>query len=111
MYKAQNVDTDKALEAIEYARRNQETNKMLENEKIRAFSEGVNRGLDIAEGIFNCANYEKPKEPSYEDGIKDLLYELGKEFDISIQDLRDNLLCTDELAAVMAGRIREVMKG
>lgn len=58
-YKAKNVDTDKALEAIAEARKIQEqiTHKEIA-EKI-AYLEGVRKGLEIAESIFECSNYEK----------------------------------------------------
>ena len=58
-YKAKNIDTDKALEAIQEARKIQQTRTNLEIAEKRAYLEGVNRGLDIAESIFECSNYEK----------------------------------------------------
>ena len=58
-YKAKNVDTDKALKAIQEARRIQQERTNLEIAEKRAYLEGINRGLDIAEGIFECSNYEK----------------------------------------------------
>ena len=58
-YKAKNVDTDKALKAIAEARRIQESLVDKEIIKKRAYLEGVYKGLDIAEGIFECSNYEK----------------------------------------------------
>ena len=66
MYKAKNVDTDKALDAIDEARRAQEQIITLEIEKLRAKMEGVYLGLSIAESIFTCSNYEK-KEPKLEE--------------------------------------------
>ena len=62
MYIAQNVDTDKALNAIEEARRVQEIQNTREIAEKRAFMEGVNKGLDIARSIFECRNYEKEVE-------------------------------------------------
>lgn len=106
-YKAENVDTDKALNAIAESRRYQEIAANLKIEKEKSFLEGVNKGLDIAEGIFQCANYEKKKEPEYVDGVLDVLYELGKELDISTQDIRDNFSSVDDACAMMADRIRE----
>lgn len=105
-YKAKNVDTDKALEGINKSRRYQEMATNLKIEKERAFLEGVNKGLDIAEEIFACSNYEKPEMPSFEDGVKKILYELGKELDIMTQDIRDNLPSVDEAAVMVADRIR-----
>lgn len=58
-YKAKNVDTDKALKAIAEARRTQEIRIDKEIAEKRAYLEGVNKGLEIAESIFECSNYEK----------------------------------------------------
>jgi len=106
-YKAENVDTDKALTAIAESRRYQEVAVNLKIEKERSFLEGVHKGLDIAEEIFQCSNYEKRKEPGYVDGVLDVLYELGKELDISTQDIRDNFSSVDDACAIIAERIRE----
>lgn len=62
MYIAQNVDTDKALKAIEEARKVQKIKNIREIAEKRAFMEGINKGLDIARSIFECRNYEKEVE-------------------------------------------------
>lgn len=59
MYKAKNVDTDKALNALNEARVFWETSTEAEIKEKRAFLAGVNKGLDIAESLFTCSNYEK----------------------------------------------------
>lgn len=59
MYKAKNVDTDKALEALNEARVIQARITDTEIKEKRAFLAGVNKGLDIAESLFTCSNYEK----------------------------------------------------
>lgn len=105
-YKAKNVDTDKALEAIEESRKYQEQASMLRIEKERSFKEGVNKGLDIAEELFQCSNYEKEEEPEYIDGVLEVIYELGKELDIPTQDIRDNFSSVDEACAELAERVR-----
>lgn len=58
-YRAKNVDTDKALKAIADARKLQEIRVDKEIAEKRAYLEGINKGLDIAESIFECSNYEK----------------------------------------------------
>ena len=58
-YKAKNVDTDKALEAISEARKIQKAKIDKEIAEKRAYLEGVERGLDIEQGIFECSNYER----------------------------------------------------
>ena len=58
-YRAKNVDTDKALKAIADVRRLQEIIVNKEIAEKKAYLEGINKGLDIAESIFECSNYEK----------------------------------------------------
>lgn len=107
MYKATNIDTDKALEAIDEARKIQERSIFLEIEKKRAYQEGINKAFDITESIFKRPNYEKKKEPTYTDGILDFIYELGKELDVPTEDLRKNITSIDETCVELANRIRE----
>ena len=59
VYLAKNIDTNKALEAIEHARHLQEEYERLDRAKIQAHYEGVREGLKIAESMFHCSNYEK----------------------------------------------------
>ena len=59
MYLAKNVDTDRALDAINEARKVQRAKIDKEIAEKRAYLEGVEKGLDIAESIFTCSNYEK----------------------------------------------------
>lgn len=61
-YKAENVDTDKALKAIDEARKIQRINTEKEIAEKRAFLEGIEKGLDIAQSIFECSNYEKKQK-------------------------------------------------
>ena len=61
-YKAENVDTDKALKAIDEARKIQRINTEKEIAEKRAFLEGIEKGLDIAQSIFECRNYEKEQK-------------------------------------------------
>lgn len=106
-YKAKNVDTDKALEHIEWSRGYQDEAERLKLAEIQKYYEGVRKGLDIAEEIFTCGNYEKEEEPTYEDGVLDVIYELGKELDVPTQDLRDNFSSVYEICAVLASRIED----
>lgn len=105
-YKAKNVDTDKALKAINESRIYQERVANLKIEKERSFLEGVNKGLDIAEGIFECSNYEKKEEPGYVDGVLDAIYEIGEKLDILTQDIRDNFSSVDKSCAALASRVK-----
>lgn len=107
MYKAINIDTDKALKAIEESRRYQLNASMLRMEKERSYMEGLGKGLEIAEGLFKCSDYEKQKEPDYIDGVIEAIYELGKELDVKTQDIRTNISSVDEACALLADRIRK----
>lgn len=105
-YKAENVDTNKALDYIGYCRKIQTRQEQIEIIKVQKFHEGVRKGLDIAQGIFECSNYEKQAIPaSYEDCAKKAIYEIAKELDIQSQDIRDSGKCAD-----FAARIQEHFK-
>lgn len=106
IYKAKRVDTDKALEQIEWSRKYQDQAEVLEIEKIKKYHEGIRKGLDIAQELFECSNYES-KEPSYEDGVRGVIYELAKELDVPSQDIRESSMSLDEMCAVFADRIRD----
>lgn len=105
-YKAKNVDTDKALEHIEWSRKYQDEAERLENARVKKYYEGVRKGLDIAEEIFKYSNFEKKEELTYSDGVLDFVYELGKELDIPTQDLRDNFSSVDDICAKLASEIK-----
>ncbi len=112
MYKAENIDTDKALQAIDQARICQKRESNVRVVKERAYIEGINKGLDIAESLFECSNYEKTaQEATYTDGVCETLYELGKELDVPTQDIRDNISSVDEACALFADRIRKKLTG
>lgn len=58
MYKAKHVDTEKALKYIEELRNRYYQECEVEKQKVAKFYSGVQKGLDIAEEIFLCSNYE-----------------------------------------------------
>ena len=59
MYKAKNIDTDKALEYLEHTRKYAYDQCTQDVEKRMAFRDGMLEGIKIAESIFSCSNYEK----------------------------------------------------
>lgn len=59
MYKATNIDTDKALEAIESFRHSKSLEHQKELYGIQKYYEGVEKGLELAESLFECSAYEK----------------------------------------------------
>ena len=62
IYKAKNVDTDKALEALNYALKIQREIVEVEIKEKRAYLQGIEKGIGIAESIFQCSNYEKTEK-------------------------------------------------
>lgn len=68
MYKAKNVDTDMALEALDYALKTQRENVEIEIKEKRAYIAGLEKGIRIAESIFQCSNYEKTEKGEREQG-------------------------------------------
>ncbi len=64
MYKATNIDTDKALEAIETFRRRQSKLHQHELYGLQKYYEGVEKGLELAESLFECSCYEKDESES-----------------------------------------------
>lgn len=109
MYKAKQVDTDKALEYIQSCRTYQEQRESIEYKEIKKFYEGVRKGLDIAEEIFSCSNYESA-DGTYRDGVLSAIYEIAKELDVHAQDIRDSGKSVDEMCSDFAQRIRDEME-
>lgn len=59
MYKAINIDTDKALKAIEDFRRSKSRENQRELYGIQKYYEGIEAGLSLSESIFECSDCEK----------------------------------------------------
>ena len=59
MYKAKNVDTDKALEHIRQTREYLKSDVDKQIAELRGYWRGIEKGLEVAKGIFECSNYEK----------------------------------------------------
>ena len=62
MYKAKNVDTDKALNTLNVALKRQREIVEVEIREKRAYLQGIEKGIGIAENIFQCSNYEKTEK-------------------------------------------------
>ena len=80
MYKATNIDTDKALQAIE----NIQCKKMEESEReryaLRKYYEGIDKGLELAKGIFTALITKKknPKPLTSKSGTRIMSIQLRK---------------------------------
>jgi len=79
MYKATNIDTDKALEAVEDIRCRKSRECQREMYGIQRYYDGVETGLELAEGLFECPDYEKEEPETTHTKIQ---YK-GKEYTIS----------------------------
>lgn len=62
MYKATNIDTDKALKAIADFRRDERFEHQKELYGIQKYYEGLEKGLELAKSLFECRNYEKDNQ-------------------------------------------------
>lgn len=62
MYKAQNIDTAKALKALDEARKRNTRERTQKINEAQKYYEGVEEGLCIAEQLLLCSNYEKEVE-------------------------------------------------
>ena len=68
MYKAKHVDTEKALNYIKERRNRYYQECEAEKQKVDKFYSGVQMGIDIAEDIFMCSNYEADESDDSELG-------------------------------------------
>lgn len=59
VYKAKNIDTDKALEHLQEVVRHIYDRQFLETQKIEKYYEGYRDGISVAQDMFKCSNYEK----------------------------------------------------
>lgn len=62
MYKAKNVDTDKALDFLDYQLKAYRQLIEVEIKEKQAFLRGLDQGIRIAQQIFQCSNYEKTEK-------------------------------------------------
>ncbi len=106
-YIAENVDTNKALDHIEVCRKGDSEKERLEMVSTQKFHEGVRHGLDMAEGIFKCRNYEKQGVPaSYDECVGGAIRKIAQELDIACSDIVESGKNGDEMCAIFAERIR-----
>lgn len=59
IYKAENIDTEKAIEHLDILIKNSIINQNLERAKIEKYHEGYRDGIEDAKNMFYCSNYEK----------------------------------------------------
>lgn len=59
IYKAENIDTEKAIEHLDFLIKNSITKQNLERAKIEKYYEGYRDGIEDAKNMFYCSNYEK----------------------------------------------------
>lgn len=107
MHKAVNVDVDKVLEAIHQSRASQAQSSAIRIQEEQAYIKGLHKGLDIAEELLKNSNCKNNSEASFMDGVTSVIYELGKELDVKIQPVLDNLTSVDDACAIFADLIRK----
>lgn len=105
-YMAENVDTNKALDHIEVCRKGDSEKERLEMVSTQKFHEGVRHGLDMAEEIFKCRNYEKQGVPvNYDDCVGSAIEEIAKAIDIRTHGILEAGKDGKEMCAEFARRI------
>lgn len=67
MYKVKNMDIDKALEALNEALKIQREIVEIEIREKRAYLQGIEKGIGMAESIFHCSNYERTEKGGAEE--------------------------------------------
>lgn len=106
-YKAENVDTDKAMDHIEYCRKADAQKEMIEKASVEKYHEGFREGLDAVERIFVCRNYEKQGTPaSYDDCVSDAISKISQSLGIACSDIVESGKTGDEMCSAFADRIR-----
>lgn len=110
-FKAENVDTDRALDYIEQCRNADSEKERIEMVSIQKFHEGVRHGLDVADNIFKCHNFEKKGVPaSYDDCVGDAISKIAKELDIVHTDIRTSGKSGEEMCTIFAKRVLSVFE-
>lgn len=106
-YHAENVDTDKALDYIECCRKADAEKENVERISVQKYHEGVRYGLDIADNIFKCSNYEKKSTPaSYDDCVGDAIRKIAQELNLACSDIVESGKTGNEMCSAFADRIR-----
>lgn len=59
IYKAENIDTEKAIKHLDDLIKNSIIKQNLERAKIEKYYEGYRDGIEDAKNMFYCSNYEK----------------------------------------------------
>ena len=92
MYKATNIDTDKALEAIESFRHSKSLEQQKELYGINKYYEGLEKGLELAESLFECSAYEKEESETTHIKIQYKNHEYSiAEFSQRMEELEERL--------------------
>lgn len=106
-YKPENVDTDKALSYLETCRKADAQKERVEMASVQKLHEGIRCGLDMAEEIFSCANYEKKGVPaSYDECVGGAIRKMAQKLDLACSDIVESGKSGDEMCSAFADRIR-----
>lgn len=66
IYKAENIDTDKFLEQINWLKKYDMQKEQIEKIKIEQYHAGYREAMEQVEDMFHCSNYEKTTKSSVE---------------------------------------------
>ena len=108
-YIAEHIDTEKFEAGLDSHKRYQEELQRMAIEKANAQYEGYCKCLDDVRSMLHCSNYEsKEKETAaYKEGADAAFYELCKDLDVGVQDIRDKNISIDQKAYMIAERIKK----
>lgn len=111
-YTAENLDVEKLEDAIHAYRDNNNFQLTLAQEKARAFYEGYEKAMSDVRGMFHCCNYESEskKTRAFLSGFDSAIYDICKELDVPVQDIREMNISDDEKAALVAERIKATFR-
>lgn len=111
-YTAEHIDPEKFERALLEHRKCQQEVQQKAIDKANAFYEGYAACLDEVSSMLHCSNYESEGKitAAYREGADNAFYELCKELNIGIQDIRQMNTSVDEKAALISERIRDCFR-
>lgn len=109
-YTAKNIDIERFMDAMNVHKEAQCTQQQIAIEKAKARYDGYCACIGDVLSMLQCSNYENPVKSSadYMAGVDAFIYEVCKELGIDSTDLRGSKTSTDEKAAILSNKIREL---
>lgn len=76
------------------------------------YTEGYEKAMFDVRGMFHCCNYESEskKTRAFLSGFDSAIYNICKELDVPVQDIREMNISDDEKAELAAERIKAAFR-